>query len=78
MSACSRDYKEVSVAEAACKAETGIEVTGGRGKSRFLFIMYTDICSKIICRTLTFTLKKMGIISRYEIEKWTMWHFLKG
>lgn len=31
MSACSQDYREVSVAGAACKAETGVEVTGVKG-----------------------------------------------
>lgn len=44
MFVCLRDYKEVSVVEVVCKVEIGIEVIGGRGKFRFLFIMYIDIC----------------------------------
>ena len=63
----------MGVAGAACKTETGVEVTRVRGSLVFYLSHIQINVVKIICRTLTLTLKKMGIKGkRYEIEKWTM------
>lgn len=65
MSAYSQSYKEVGVAGMVCKIEAEVKVTVVR-KRIVLYLSHIQMyVPKVICRTWTFTLKKMEIIPRY-------------